>query len=86
MWTLEAGRSTSCSSYGQLSDIVVVKGMKKFWNETNGLPCVSRSRNFGLESVSRNFFHLVLDGLATSDEASLPWKMVEPTRMTNEKL
>ena len=46
--TLEAGRSTSLGSYGQLSETVVVNGMKKFSNETNGLIVQSLSRNLGL--------------------------------------
>jgi hypothetical protein len=47
--TLEAGRSTSLGSYGQLSETVVVNGMKKFSNETNGLIVQSLSRNLGLD-------------------------------------
>ena len=52
MWTLEAGRSTSRASYGQLRETVVVKGMKKFSKDTNGLVAVSLSRSLGLELVS----------------------------------
>lgn len=46
--TLDAGRSTSLGSYGQLSETVVVNGMKKFSKETNGLMMQSLSRSFGL--------------------------------------
>jgi hypothetical protein len=49
VFTLDAGRSTSCGSYGQLSDTVVVNGMKKFSKEMKGLTWVSLSRSFGLE-------------------------------------
>jgi hypothetical protein len=46
--TLEAGRRQSRGSYGQLRETVVVKGMKKFSKETNGLLVTMRSRSLGL--------------------------------------
>lgn len=53
---LEAGRSTSWGSYGQLREIVVVKGMKKFSKETVGLVAVRRSRSLGLGVISHVSF------------------------------
>lgn len=47
--TLDAGRSTSFDSYGQLRETVVVNGMKKFSKETKGFTTVSLSRSLGLE-------------------------------------
>ena len=46
--TLLAGRRTSCGSYGQLSETVVVKGIKKFSNDVKGFTSQSLSRSLGL--------------------------------------
>jgi hypothetical protein len=48
-WILEAGRRQSRGSYGQLSEIVVVKGMKKVSNEVKGWIAMSRSLRRGLQ-------------------------------------
>ena len=51
-WSLEAGRRQSRGSYGQLREIVVVNGMKKFSNETWGCAAMSLSRRRGLDRIS----------------------------------
>lgn len=45
---LEAGSKQSRGSYGQLSEIVVVKGMKKVSNEVKGWVAMSVSLRRGL--------------------------------------
>jgi hypothetical protein len=50
-----------------LREMVVVKGMKKFWKETKGLPWVRRSRSFGLVGVSHDSFRRVRDGMKWVD-------------------
>jgi hypothetical protein len=53
VWTFDAGRRQSRGSYGQLSEMVVVKGMKKFSKDTGGWPATSLSRRRGLERISQ---------------------------------
>jgi hypothetical protein len=52
-WTFEAGSRQSRGSYGQFSEIVVVKGMKKFSKDTKGWWAMMRSRRRGLGVVSQ---------------------------------
>lgn len=77
-WIFDAGRRTSRASYGQLSDTVVVKGMKNVSKDMKGCWAQSLSRSRGLDGVSL--------GVVVKDDSNLPRQMIEPAWVSSEQL